>query len=73
MIHQTQYETGANSHEVNNLILFYQNTPKLLSIDRATVTPEQFIKAIIKQYEIETKETHPEITNQQKRDLLKNI
>lgn len=73
MIHQTQYETGAKSHEVNNLILFYQNTPKLLNIDRATVTAEQFIKAIIKQYETETKQTHPELTNQQKRDLLKNI
>ena len=73
MIQQTQYETGAKSHEVNDLILFYQNTPKLLKIDRATVTAEQFIKAIIKQYEIETKETHPELTNQQKRDLLKNI
>lgn len=73
MIQQTQYETGAKSHEVNNLILFYQNTPKLLNIDRATVTAEQFIKAILKQYETEIKETHPELTNQQKRDLLKNI
>ena len=73
MIRQTQYETGAKSHEVNNLLLFYQNTPKLLNIDRATVTAEQFIKAILKQYEAEIKKTHPELTNEQKRDLLKNI
>lgn len=69
----TQYETGAQSHEVNNLLLFIQNTKELLNMNRANITAEQFIKAALKQYEKEIKEKHPELTNAQKRDLINNI
>lgn len=69
----TQYETGAKTHEVNNLILFIQNTKELLSIDPEETTPEQFIKTVLKQYKKEIRETPPTLTSDQKRDLINNI
>jgi len=73
MKQETNYETGAQTHEVNNLLLFIQTTRELQEIDRKTVTAEQFINEVLKRYKREVKEEPPKLSNEQKRDLINNI